>query len=129
MLDKFQRETAQLGYSITMHRVSDEEQANYQLPNSFHPENVCGIICIETFNYDYAKMICNLDIPVLFVDHPVLMGRPLPADRLLMNNQDEIFAFVREMKNVAKQASDLSASSCIANLFLNAAWLLVMHSI
>lgn len=102
MLDKFQRETAQLGYSITIHRVSDEEQANHQLPNSFHPENVCGIICIETFNYDYAKMICNLDIPVLFVDHPVLMGRPLPADRLLMDNQDEIFAFVREMKKCGK---------------------------
>ena len=47
-------------------------------------------------------MICNLDIPVLFVDHPVLMGRPLPADRLLMDNQDEIFAFVREMKKCGK---------------------------
>ena len=102
MLDKLQRETTQLGYSITMHRVSNEEQANYQLPISFHPENVCGIICIETFNYDYAKMICDLDIPVLFVDHPVLMGKPLPADRLLMNNQDEIFAFVREMKKCGK---------------------------
>lgn len=102
MLDKFQRETTQLGYTITMHRVTDEEQANYQLPTSFHKDNICGIICIETFDYDYAKMICNLDIPVLFVDHPVLMGRPLPADRLLMNNHDEIFAFVREMKKCGK---------------------------
>lgn len=102
MLDKFQREMTQLGYTITMHRISEEEQKTYQLPNSFHKDATQGIICIETFDYDYAKMVCNLNIPVLFVDHPVLMGRPLPADRLLMNNHDEILAFVREMKKCGK---------------------------
>ena len=98
MLDKFQREMTQLGYSTTMHRVNSYEMKNLLLPNSFRKENTVAIMCIETFHYDYAYMICSLDIPVLFVDHPVLSGRPLPADRLLMNNQDEIFSFIQEMK-------------------------------
>lgn len=102
MLDKFQREMTQLGYTITMHRVSPEEQQNLRLPNSFHKDTTLGILCIETFNYTYTQMICDLQIPVLFVDHPVLCGRSLPADRLLMNNSDEIFTFVAEMKRRGK---------------------------
>ena len=99
MLDKFQCEMTKLGYSTTMHRVSSYELENLLLPNSFRKENTVAVMCIETFHYDYARMVCALDIPVLFVDHPVLDGRPLPADRLLMNNRDEIFSFIREMKN------------------------------
>lgn len=97
MLDTFQREITQLGYSLTMHRVTSRDRHSFALPNSFHKERTVGIICIETFHYEYSQMLCEIGLPILFVDSPVLDGRPLKADRLSMDNRNEIFAFVREM--------------------------------
>ncbi|MGL5258560.1 MAG: LacI family DNA-binding transcriptional regulator [Lachnospiraceae bacterium] len=102
MIDKFQREITHLGYSLTMHRITNDEQKRLVLPNSFNKERTVGIMCFEMFNYAYAQMVCSLDLPVLLVDSPVLDGRPLNADRLYMNNRDEIFSFVREMKKRGK---------------------------
>jgi LacI family transcriptional regulator len=50
------------------------------------------------FNLAYDKMICNLGIPVLFVDGPAKRsGETLPADQLYMENTNEITRFVNEM--------------------------------
>lgn len=97
MLDKFQKEIAQLGYSLTMHRVSPEEIENHQFPISFNKERTAGILGIEMFDYQYDQMICNLEIPTLFVDAPAFTEEPLKSDLLLMNNQDGIYSFVKEM--------------------------------
>lgn len=102
MLDKFQREISYLGYTLTIHRVTREERHSLSLPRSFRPERTAGIMCIEMFNYEYDQMICSLGIPLLFVDTPVLDGRMLKADRLYMDNRNEIFSFVREMVNRGK---------------------------
>lgn len=98
MLDKFYLEMSQLGYSLTMHMIHANEISKMQLPASFHKEDTAAIICFEMFDPAYSKMICSLDIPVLFVDSPVngLTG-PLKADRLYMDNTTSIFAFINEM--------------------------------
>lgn len=103
MLDKFQKEIAQLGYSLTMHRITLEEIENLQLPISYNKERTVGILGIEMFDYRYNKMICDLGIPILFVDAPVIMEEPLNADLLLMNNQDGIYSFVNEMVQRGKK--------------------------
>lgn len=103
MLDKFQKEISQLGYSLTMHRVTHTQRQNHTLPNSFHKEHTVAIMCIEMFNYDYDQMLCSLGLPILFVDSPVLDGRPLHADRLLMDNKAELFSFIRDMKSRSKK--------------------------
>ncbi|MDO4634018.1 MAG: LacI family DNA-binding transcriptional regulator [Eubacteriales bacterium] len=98
MLDKFQKEIFSLGYSLTMYRILEDELKDYRLPSAFNKERVDGIICIEVFDYDYSRMICDLDIPTLFVDTPVIgLNEPLKADCLYMNNQAHIFTFVKEM--------------------------------
>ncbi len=98
MVDKFQREISQLGYSLTMHRVLDDEIRDQRLPLSLNPENTSGIICFEMFERAYSDMICRQDIPALFVDSPVLAtSGALKADCLYMDNQSGIFTFVREM--------------------------------
>lgn len=103
MLDKFQKETSQLGYSFSMHRVLETDIDELSLPLSFNREKTAGIICCEMFNYPYCQMLCSLDIPILFVDSPVVgQGSPLKADRLYMDNQTEIFSFIREMANRGK---------------------------
>lgn len=98
MLDKFQRETSQLGYGLSMHRLLPEEIKELILPRTFNAEKISGIICYEMFNYSYSKMLCELNIPVLFVDSPpVGLNEPLKADQLYMDNQSGIFSFVQEM--------------------------------
>lgn len=99
MLDKFQRELAQLGYSLTIHHIIGEEIAGLKLPVSFSAERTAGIVCVELFDYPYAKMLCTLGLPTLFIDSPADFPQgPLEADRLYMDNGSEIFRFVSEMK-------------------------------
>ncbi len=87
MLDKFSSEIQQLGLSLIHYRISQDNIDQMKLPITFHQEQVCAIICVELFNYAYSQMVCTLDLPVLFVDCPPLIGgRSLNADILLMDN-------------------------------------------
>ena len=95
MLDKFQREISQLGYTMNTHRVTEENLRERTLPLNFRPEQVKAIICIEMFDRRYDEMVCELGFPVLFVDTPVRWeGFSLPADQLYMDNTTEIARFV-----------------------------------
>ena len=97
MLDKFQREISQLGYTINTHRVNEVNLSEKTLPPTFQPERVKAIICIEMFNREYDEMVCALGLPVLFVDGPAKRdGCSLPADQLYMDNTTEITRFVNE---------------------------------
>lgn len=103
MLDSFQREISQLGYSLVMYRILSDEMQELRLPSCFQKKKTAGIICFELFNYEYCKMLCDLDIPVLFVDTPVIGNRePLPADCLYMNNQSHICTLINEMVSRGK---------------------------
>ena len=98
MLDKFHRELSQLGYSLTMHRILPDDLATLKLPSSFIKGRTAGIVCVEMFDFKYSKMLCSLDIPVLFIDSPVtILDEPLEADRLYMDNRSNIYLFVKEM--------------------------------
>ena len=98
MLDKFQRELSQLGYTLNTHRVTAENLKNGTLPITFVRERASAVVCIEVFDRRYADIICSVGIPVLFVDGPVRrFGEPLSADQLYMDNSTEITRFVHEM--------------------------------
>ena len=67
-------------------------------------ERTAGIICFEMFDWDYDEMICNLDIPSLFVDGPCRCdGRVLAADQLIMENTSGIMQVIRAMLNHGKR--------------------------
>ena len=57
MLDAFQNEFAQLGYSLTMHRVSDAHISSLTLPLTFRREQTAAIICFEMFDRAYDEML------------------------------------------------------------------------
>lgn len=98
MLDKVNAELSDLGYSLTMHRVSPENLESMTLPNSFNKEITSAILCFEMFDAAYSNMICGLGLPTLFVDAPAdIYNPPLKADRLLMDNRSNICIFVKEM--------------------------------
>ena len=81
-----------------MYRIIEDELKGLQLPVSFQPERTAGIACIEIFDHAYCQMLCGLNLPLLFIDSPANgFDRPLEADRLYMDNQREIYRFVKEM--------------------------------
>ena len=98
MLDKFQLEISQIGYTMNTHRVTKDNLESMTLPYTFLPDKVKAVICIEIFDYNYARMLCDLNVPVLFVDGPVKHnGISLPCDQLYMDNTSEITRFVHDM--------------------------------
>lgn len=104
MLDRFQSEIEHLHSCTTIHRISPIELKEKKLPSSLNIERTAGIICIEVFDYDYAQMLCDLDVPLLFVDTPVMdMRPPLKADRLYMENRIEIQNAVAHMVQRGKK--------------------------
>ena len=104
MLDRFQSEIEHLHSCTTIHRISPIELKEKKLPYSLNIERTAGIICIEVFDYDYAQMLCDLDVPLLFVDTPVMdMRPPLKADRLYMENRIEIQNAVAHMVQRGKK--------------------------
>ena len=104
MLDRFQSEINHLHSGMTIHRISPIELKEKKLPSSLNIQRTAGIICIEVFDYDYAQMLCDLDVPLLFVDTPVMdMRPPLKADRLYMENRIEIQNAVAHMVQRGKK--------------------------
>jgi LacI family transcriptional regulator len=105
MMDKFQREISQMGFTVNTHRVTAENLANKTLPSTFVQARCSAIICIEMFNREYDEMVCGLDLPVLFVDGPSKRdGYSLPADQLYMDSTTPVMRFVNDMlaKGVTK---------------------------
>ena len=81
-----------------MHRILQDELHRLSLPISFKKERTAGIVCIELFDPDYSQMVCNLGLPVLFIDTPTeSLNKPLAADKLYMDNRSNIHLFVKEM--------------------------------
>ena len=104
MLDRFQSEIEHLHSCTTIHRISPIELKEKKLPSSLNIQHTAGIICIEVFDYDYAQMLCDLDVPLLFVDTPVMdMRPPLKADRLYMENRIEVQNAVAHMVQRGKK--------------------------
>lgn len=104
MLDRFQSEIDHLHSGMTIHRISPIELKEKKLPSSLDIQRTAGIICFEVFDYDYAQMLCDLDVPLLFVDTPVMDMRPsLKADRLYMENRIEIQNAVAHMVQRGKK--------------------------
>ena len=98
MLDRFQRELSERGYSFMIHRVTEEDIREMRLPSSFRPELAAAVMCIELFHSAYAEMLCGMGLPILFVDGPVSrFGKRLACDFLIMDNRTEIIAFIAEM--------------------------------
>ena len=104
MLDKFQREISQMGFTLNSHRVSDDNLREKTLPLTFRKDQVRAVICIEMFDRPYDEMICELGLPVLFVDGPAKQdGFSLPADQLYMDNTVEITRFVNDMLSAGRR--------------------------
>ncbi len=98
MLDKLKQELSLMGYTLTPHRVEQDNFLCGTLPFTFDPKQAKAIICVEMFDRAYDEMVCALGLPMLFVDGPHKRdGIDLPADQLYMDNTTAITRFVNDM--------------------------------
>lgn len=99
MLDKCQYELAMAGYSLSMHRITEDNLRNKTLPITFLKGRTSAIMCIEIFNEEYCKMLETLQIPLLLIDAPAASYASQPnADVLLMENTAPIFQMIYKLK-------------------------------
>ncbi|MBE6070446.1 MAG: LacI family transcriptional regulator [Clostridium butyricum] len=92
LLSGFEEKISNLGYKLSIYLIRDNELLSSSLPSNFTPESIDGIICIEMFDKNYSKAICELNIPSLFIDSFANHGETqLNADLLLMENYNTIY--------------------------------------
>lgn len=104
MLERFRQELTQFNYFLNIHIVDSENLARRTLPATFSQERCSGILCIEMFDLEYDKMLCQLGLPTLFVDTPnKITGNSLPSDQLYMENTVGITRLVNEMLRKGKR--------------------------
>lgn len=73
-------------------------------------------------------MLCDLDVPLLFVDTPVMEMRPsLKADRLYMENRTEIQNAVAHMVQRGKKRISFAGIKTTVSPSLSAIWLIRMQ--
>lgn len=81
-----------------MYEITPEEQQRNALPSHMVLEQTAGIVCIELFNRVYMDMVCNLGIPVIFID--AYTGATLSVancDIIYMENIASIIALMRHV--------------------------------
>ena len=98
MLDVMQRKLSEHGYSFMIHRVTEDLIRKKQLPPSVNTDLTIALLCIEVFDMEYARYLCSLGIPTLFVDAPAdSLREKLNTDILIMDNRVSVVSFVCNM--------------------------------
>ena len=94
LLEAFQNRIDSLGYKLSINIIKDNDIESLSLPTNFSMDNIAGILCIELFSEKYSKFLCSLNIPILFVDTPVLQKFGLAADTLYMENVTSVYRLI-----------------------------------
>ena len=88
------------GYSLTIHTITDEDFIRQELPPNLYLDQTEAIICLELFHADYSRLLCSLNLPILFVDacsHFYDLG--LKCDLLMMENRSSVYQMLTTLCN------------------------------
>ena len=94
LLAAFQNKVDSLGYKVSINIIRDYEIDNLCFSANIHLENIAGILCIELFSEEYSRFLCKQNIPILFVDTPLLQKCSLDADLLYMENIASVYKLI-----------------------------------
>ena len=99
-LSGFEKKISTYGIKLSIYLIRDSDLQNLTLPNSFNPDLVDGILCIEMLDKDYSNLICSLNLPTLFVDcSPIKDNTNLAADIILMENFSSVYNLTKYLLN------------------------------
>ena len=76
-----------LGYTLSLHLITDQDLHQKVLPASFHIQNTDAILALELFDKPYCEYLCSLGKPVLFYDiYSSFTQGDIAADVLVADN-------------------------------------------
>lgn len=92
IITQLQQELRKKNYTLTLHTITQEDIDSMTLPPNLNKAQVAGIICLEMFHEEYSKLLCSLDIPLLFIDACVnFSALGLHCDLLMMENRTSVY--------------------------------------
>lgn len=92
IMAQLEQEIRKKGYSLTLHTVTGQDISDLSLPANLNSSQVEAAICLEMFHPEYSRLICSLDIPVLFIDACIHFQSLRPhGDLLLMKNRSSVY--------------------------------------
>ena len=98
LLSDFEKKISNEGYRLSIYMIRENEINSLSLPVNFNVESIDGIICIEMFDENYSKFICDLGIPTLFIDSSYNENAfPLEADILLMESYQSVYNITKSL--------------------------------
>jgi len=78
--------------------ASYEDDDNMIIPSALLTEKIEGIVCLTLFSREYEKKICELGIPVVFMDSPVLrIPYRHEHDRIILEGAQSVYALTMDL--------------------------------
>lgn len=113
ILAQLEQEIRKKGYSLTLHTITEQDISSMSLPANLNKYQVEAAICLEMFHPEYSRLICSLDIPVLFIDACVRFQSLRPhSDLLLMENRSSVY----EMLTSVCEKNPLSSMGFVGDI-------------
>lgn len=98
LLSVLGQELSQKNYTISLFFIQEADLKNCHLPNTFIPEQVTAILCVELLDRTYSHMLCSLNKPVMFIDaYAGIVEDGLNADILIAENRFHLSRMIKEL--------------------------------
>lgn len=89
IITQLEQEIRTMGYSLTLHSITDDDIASLMLPPNLNRNQTAAIVCLELFHPEYSRLLCTLGIPVLFIDACIdFYSLNLECSLLMMENRN-----------------------------------------
>lgn len=98
LLPSFAGQLSRAGYTLMMYELTPEDVQQCRLPAHMALEQTAGIMGIELFDKAYLDMLCDLGLPVIFVDaYSGATLSPLKFDLISMENTASTVALTEHL--------------------------------
>lgn len=92
IMTMLEQEIRTAGYSLTIHTITGEDYDHLVLPPNLYIDQTAAIVCLELFHSKYSRLLCSLNVPVLFVDAcSDFCDLNLKCDLLMMENRSSVY--------------------------------------
>lgn len=103
-ITNFTDQICRSGFNLKMFEISEDEYREKRLPPHFVRSDISGILAIELFDRDYTQMVCDLELPTLFLDsYAGAPGELMRCDLVYMENYASAIALTQRQIQAGAQ--------------------------
>lgn len=92
IMAQLEQEIRKKGYSLTIHTITNDDYRHMELPPNLYVDQTAAFVCLELFNSRYSQLLCEQNVPVLFVDACADFHElDLQCDLLMMESRSSVY--------------------------------------